>query len=97
MIQPNSVLNAPDDLDIETYGNSPDTPISAQNGPKPSRLRKLVLTVSVEYLMDSNETPALKDNLEAIAEEILSNDVRLIAGTNATIDIKASGVREEKV
>ncbi len=95
MIQPNSVLNASDDLDIETY--APDQQANAPVGPKPSRLRKLVLTVSVEYLMDSDETPALKDNLEAIAEEILSNDVRLVAGTNATIDIKASGVREEKV
>ncbi len=47
--------------------------------------------------MDSDETGVLKDNLESVAEDILSNDVRLIAGTNAQIDIKAMGVREEKV
>ncbi len=98
MNHPNSVLNAPmrqsDDLDIETYGEVPNSPISQ---PKASRLRKLVLTVSVEYLMDNDEIPALKENLESIAEDILSNDLRLIAGTNAQIDIKAVGVREEKV
>ncbi len=94
MIQPNSVLNASDDLDIETYAS--DQPANPPNGPKPSRLRKLTLTVSVEYLMDSDETPALKDNLEAIAEQVLSDDLRLVAGTNASIDIKAFGVREEK-
>ncbi len=78
------------DLSIETYAPNPIAP----NQPKPSRLRKLELTVTMEYLMpESGDIPTLKDTLEEMGRAIVTNE-GLVQGTDATVDIRAYGVKE---
>lgn len=66
----------------------------APNQPKLSRLRKLQLTINIEYLMpDGQDIGVLKDRLESLAEQVVTSE-SLTDGTNAEVDIKAFGIRE---